>query len=65
MNEDEFQEWGMEFINQLDREVLSNPYIKEHWMEGDFLSCKQWLKDKHPEVTDEQWDWVEEFLSEI
>lgn len=65
MHDDELNEWGLAFVNQLDEEVLTNEYIKEHWMEGDFEHCVEWIKQKHPEVTEEQLEWVEQFLSEI
>ena len=63
---EEINDWGMAFINRVD-EVINDPdtdpIAKNAWIEGDAeildsISIKSYL-------TDEQWEWVETFLSEI
>ena len=80
MEDDELNTWGMAFINRIDEVINELPKeegegatplgpvgsveIKEHWMEGNAefvlseISVKEFL-------TQEQMDWINDFLSEI
>lgn len=64
---DNWNDWGMEFINKVDATVQlpGNEVVKEHWMLGEYEDCVVWIKEHFPEITEDQLEWVEEFLSEI
>jgi hypothetical protein len=65
--DDSLAEWGMQFVNLVD-EKLQEPGHEEtlaFWKEGEFTEAYAELQKLYPEVSDEQWAWVEEFLSEI
>lgn len=64
---DNWHDWGMEFIKKIDTAVMEpgNEEVKENWVEGDFDSCEEWIKDNFPELTEEQLEWLRDFLSEI
>ena len=66
MENNELHNWGMDFIHRVDEVVQEEGKgeEKEAWMEGDaeLVLTSLTVKDY---LTDEQWEWVEGFLSEI
>ena len=67
MTADELNEWGIPFIEEIDRRIMlpGNENIKAMWMEGEGHSCIPWIREQFPEVTEQQADWIEDFLSEV
>jgi len=65
--EDQFADDCMKIVGEIDKklEEPGNEETLEAWKEGDFDSCEEKLKEIFPEVTEEQWSWIEDFLSEI
>lgn len=65
--EDQFADDCMKIVNQIDEKLQEpgNEDACEAWKEGDFDSCFDRLKELFPEVTEEQWSWIEDFISEI
>jgi hypothetical protein len=65
--EDEMNDWGIGFINQIDQKLQEPGYEDEleAWKEGDFEGCYETLKRLFPDTSDDQWEWIEEFVSEI
>jgi hypothetical protein len=66
-NEDMAADWGIEFIAKVDEKLQEPGYEEtlEFWKDGDFGEAFEVLSKLYPEVTEDQWTWVEEFLSEI
>jgi hypothetical protein len=66
-SDDEMAIWGLEFVHQVDEklQVPGHEETLEFWKDGDFDSAFDALSRLYPEVTEDQWSWVEEFLSEI
>jgi hypothetical protein len=65
--EDQFADTCMEIVNQIDVKLqeTGNEETLESWKEGDWDACEERLKELFPDVKDEQWDWIEDFISEI
>ena len=73
-NDSEIHEWGMAFIsrvdeiiNAMDEDEPTNPEeesVKEAWLEGDANLVLSAIT-LHDFLTDEQMEWVTQFLSEI
>lgn len=65
--DDAMADWGIEFVHQVDTKLQEPGYEEtlEFWGDGDFDAAYSVLKELYPEVTEDQWSWVEEFLSEI
>lgn len=66
MNDSELHNWGMQFVNLIDEFVQrpGNEELKESWMEGDFEYVKDHCK-LFTGLSDDQLEWVEDFVSEI
>jgi hypothetical protein len=64
---DEVADWGIDFVQAVDQKLQEPGYEEtlEFWKDGDFDAAFDALKKIYPEVTEDQWSWVEEFLSEI
>lgn len=65
--DDTLAEQCMAIVAQID-EKLQEPGHEEtleFWKDGDFDSAAAKLSEMFPEVTEEQWGWIEEFLSEV
>lgn len=69
VNNEELHDWGMAFITKVDQTIETMPdsqEVKAQWMEGDWGDDLVTLcKSIEPEITEEQLEWVEQFLSEI
>jgi hypothetical protein len=68
MDSEELSDWGIEFVREVDRKVVEAPVnevILEAWKEGDFDTCCEWIKQTWPELTEDQLEWLEDFLSEL
>jgi hypothetical protein len=64
---DDMADWGISFINVVDAKLQEpgQEELLEFWKDGDFDAAYAGLTKLYPEVSEEQWSWVEEFLSEI
>lgn len=68
VDNDAINEWGMAFIAKVDEVVVKpgNESLKDQWMEGDWgIDLQRLCESVEPDITEEQLDWVEQFLSEI
>lgn len=68
VDNDEIHEWGMALISRVDEVVQKpgNESLKDQWMEGEWSNdIQRLLREVQPDITDEQLEWVEQFLSEI
>ena len=67
MNKTEFMEWGMDFVSTLDEEFQEpgNEDLLVYWQEGDVDQLLPYIRERHPDVTDEQLVWLHDFLSEL
>lgn len=65
--DDSMSDWGIAFISTIDEKVQQpgNEEVLRYWANGDFDECYDWLKKTYPELTEEQFEWIEGFLSEI
>lgn len=65
--EDQFADDCMKIVNQIDEKLQEpgNEETLEFWKEGDLDSAYDKLKVIFPEVTEDQWTWIEEFLSDL
>lgn len=67
MTDDELNDWGIEFLNQVERD-LNQPGkedAKLAWESGEVNDCIRMVRDDYPDLDDEQVDWVYEFLTEL
>lgn len=68
MEDNEIHNWGMAFVNKVDEVVQKpgNESLKDEWMEGEWShDIVRLCREVQPDITDEQLEWVEQFLSEI
>lgn len=65
--DDVMAEKCMAIVAQIDEKLQEpgNEEALEFWSEGDFDAVAEKLSTIFPEVTEEQWTWIEEFLSEM
>lgn len=65
--EDAFADECMQIVNKIDEKLQEpgNEDALEAWKEGDFDEAYMQLKELFPEVTEDQWSWIEDFVSEI
>jgi hypothetical protein len=65
--EDKFADGCMEIVNKIDQKLQEpgNEEVLEFWKDGEFDAAYDHLIKLFPEVTEEQWSWIEEFLSEL
>ena len=65
--EDAFADACMEIVAKVDAKLQEpgNEEALEFWKEGDFDGAYDYLIKFFPEVTEEEWNWIEEFLSDI
>lgn len=59
-NDDELNDWGLAFVEALDRDFAGD----EEYEGGDVEYIMQAIADKHPEITDAQYDWLEDYYGE-
>jgi hypothetical protein len=64
---DALAEAGMALINEIDAKLQEpgNEEALEFWKDGEYDACHDRLSELFPDVSSEQWDWIEEFVSEI
>ena len=68
MDDKDLNDWGIEFVRDIDKKIVEAPVNEElldAWKEGDFDTCYEWIKQTWPELSEEQLSWIEEFLSEV
>lgn len=69
MENTELHNWGMAFVNQVDAVVDAmndTQPEKSEWMEGEWGDdLVELCRTVQPDITEEQLEWVEQFLSEI
>lgn len=58
--DDELNDWGLAFVEQLDREFVGD----EEYEGGDVEYIMAQIDDKHPEITEAQYDWLEDYYGE-
>ena len=65
--EDEFADNCMKLVNEIDEKLQEpgNEEALEFWKEGDFDAVYEKLTNLFPEVQEEQWSWIEDFVSEV
>jgi hypothetical protein len=65
--EDAFADNCMEIVNAIDAKLQEPGHEEtlEFWKEGDFDSAFEDLNKLFPEVSEDQWQWIEDFVSEI
>lgn len=65
----DINDWGMDFINKVDERIKGyseDDPVKEQWMTGEWShELTRLCREVQPDITEEQLNWVEEFLSEI
>lgn len=64
----ELHDWGMAFVSKVDAVVQKpgNESLKEEWMEGEWSNdIVRLCREVESDITEEQLEWVEGFLSEI
>lgn len=60
MNDTELNQWGTAFMPTLDREMDADDMLDD-----DVPTIMEWLGKKHPDLSDEQMEWVEIWLIEM
>ena len=66
MHDDELNTWGLEFVQVIDKEAeQEDDVMKLAWMEGNLDACLHWIQENHPDITEEQIERLDQFLSEI
>lgn len=68
VNDSEMHNWGMVFVEKVDEIVQKpgNESLKEAWMEGEWSNdIVRLCREIEPDISDEQLEWVEQFIGEI
>ena len=68
VDNEEIHDWGMTFIGKVDEVVQKpgNESLRDQWMDGDWGNdLVRLCREVEPDITEEQLEWVEQFLSEI
>lgn len=66
MNDIALNQWGEKFMDELDNEVLQegNEEVRHFWAAGEVPPVLDWVKENHPDLSEQQLDWVGDWLAE-
>lgn len=69
MTDDPMMDWGIAFVSKVDERIVKyseGDPVKAQWLTGEWShELTRLCREIKPDITDEQLNWVEEFISEI